>query len=190
MPDELNEDELLIAVGGTVYAAPVGTAAPTDIATAFDAVWRNIGYVSDAGVTVDPGMTVGEIRAWQSAYPIRRHVTAQTLRVAMQLQQWNQDTIKLAFGGGTFEEAGGITTYTPPGPEEIYERALAIEALDGIRTFRWIFPRGMNVDLGETVFTRAGLALLPISYDVIGAAGQVPWTFITDDENLALTAGS
>ena len=41
-------------VGGYAYAAPVGTALPTDSESALDPAFQLIGYLSEAGITSHP----------------------------------------------------------------------------------------------------------------------------------------
>src|SRR5829696_8153110 len=106
----LDATELFIPGGGSVLIAPVGTDGPDDTSTAWSGTWTDLGYTDENGVTITPGMTLTDIPAWQSRYPLRRIVTAETMDIAFSLLQWNEDTISLAFGGGTWD--AGV--YTPP----------------------------------------------------------------------------
>ena len=51
-------------VGGAIYSAPVGTTLPTTTSEALDAAFKNLGYVSEDGLTNSTNMEVEKIKAW------------------------------------------------------------------------------------------------------------------------------
>ena len=51
-------------VGGSVYRAPLGTPVPTDATTPLDSVFKNLGYISEDGVTNSNSPSVDQIKAW------------------------------------------------------------------------------------------------------------------------------
>lgn len=51
-------------IGGSVFRAPIGTALPTDAKTALDEAFKNLGYISDEGVTNSTSIESEEIKAW------------------------------------------------------------------------------------------------------------------------------
>jgi hypothetical protein len=180
MPND--ENDLLLAAGGKVLVAPVGTASPADLTVAWAAAWIEVGYIDENGVTLDPGMTLAEFNSWQSDYPTRRQGTGRTMQVNFNMQQWSRENVKLAFGGGAFTvPSAGVYKYEPPDVSEMYEKALGVEWDDGTKRYRWTFKRGMNVDLGTIQGTRTGLALLPVSFGVLASSGVKPWQFLTND---------
>jgi hypothetical protein len=168
-------DEVFVAGGGHVYIADIGATEPTDTTTPWDADWTELGYTTDAGVTITPGQTITDIPAWQSRYPVRKIVTAETFDVAFGLLQWNQDTLSLAFRGGTW--IGDI--YTPGEAGVVDERALGIEAIDGDKITRIIIARGMVTDVGGINLVRTGANPLPITFSAL-ASDEDPFTLIAD----------
>lgn len=50
--------------GGAISVAPVGTPLPTDATTDLDAAFRNLGFVSDDGLTNSSSMETEGIKAW------------------------------------------------------------------------------------------------------------------------------
>jgi hypothetical protein len=187
-------DEVVVGSNGSVYVAPVGTALPTNIAGALNAAFKELGYVSEDGITFTNGQEVEDILAWQSFYPLRKVITSKTTSVQFVLRQWNEDTVKLAFGGGTISRTAGITTYTPPDPSTLDERAMIITWIDGSENYRLVIPRGLVTGEVESNVVRSAAADLPISFDVtpsgIAVAGQLatqPWYLITDSTAFVLT---
>ena len=172
----LTAEEVFIAGTGHVYVAPVGTTAPTDTVAAWAAGWVELGFTDDSGVAITPGRTITDIPAWQSRYPVRRLVTAETFDAAFSLLQWNEDTISLAFGGGTWD--GDV--YTPPAAGSIDERALGIEAVDGDKTTRIIIPRGMITTVGAINMVKTGGNPIPLTFSALGTEGEDPFSIIAD----------
>jgi hypothetical protein len=172
----LTADEVFIAGGGHVYVADVGATEPTDTTTAWDADWTELGYTTDAGVTITPSQTITDVPAWQSRYPVRRIVTAENFEVAFALLQWNQDTLSLALRGGDW--VGDV--YTPGAAGVVDERALGIEAIDGDKIARIIIPRGLVTDVGGININRTGGNPIPITFSALAEDDSDPFTVIAD----------
>ena len=51
-------------VGGGIYSAPLGTALPTDATTTLNTAFKNLGYVSEDGVTNSDERSTNDIKAW------------------------------------------------------------------------------------------------------------------------------
>ena len=184
----LDADEVVVAGGGAVYVAPVGTAGPTDIATALNVSFDHLGYISEDGVAITPGMDVADVNAWQSFYPVRRTVTGRTLEIGFTLLQWNEDSITLAFGGGTVATVAGppaVYTYTPPAPEDLDYRAVVVEWEDGTKGYRLHVPKAMVSDTGALSLNRSDPAGLELTFSVVGSDGAQPFSLITNDPAFA-----
>lgn len=183
-----NVDEIVVGSNGSIFSAPKGTAIPASIAVALGPGWVDAGYVTEDGVTFTDGKTLESVRAWQSLYDLRKLVTAKEAMAAFSLMQWSEGNVKLAFGGGEVTEIvadSGNFRYTPPDPEAIDERMLAIEWVDGDKDYRLIFPKGMVSENIETNVTRSAAALLPITFAILGEDGVDPWILDTNDPAFA-----
>ena len=77
--------EVRIAGNGGLHVAPVGSTLPTDIATALDAAFVDLGYADEDGATISPSRTVEKIKAWQSRQSLRTSVTEEEITVALNL---------------------------------------------------------------------------------------------------------
>ena len=186
MPVDANE--VVIAGNGRIFVAPVGTTAPADVTTAWAAAWIDLGYATEDGVTFTVGRTVTDIMAWQAFDPIRRVITAMNTTIAFVLQQWNEHTTKLAFGGGTITTTAGPPAhylYTPPAAEVIDERAVGIEWLDGTKIYRLLIAKAMVTDDVSTQLVRTDTAQLPITLGVTAGAGIAPYVIRTNDPAFA-----
>lgn len=186
----LDASELVVASSGSIAVAPVGTTAPTDASGALGSGWIELGYATEDGVTLSASPTIEEFPAWQTRQPVRRELTAQEVQASFGLQQWNADTVALAFGGGTVTEVS-------PGPPAVYrydfladdapldERALCVSWQDGEKNYRIVFDRGNVTEAVETNLTRGALAVLPITFKASASPGGGPGYLLTDDPAFA-----
>jgi hypothetical protein len=174
--------EVVVGQNGDVYVAPTGTTLPLDVDDPLDPAFSEaLGFTSEDGVTATDGKTTENIMAWQSFYPLRVLVTERNFTAAFVLRQWNQDTVSLAFGGGTFTATGSFTKYTPPAPEVLDERVLVIDWQDGDDQYRLVVPRCIVTENVESNITRTAAADLPITMAVLAPAeGDDPWFLLTN----------
>lgn len=190
----VDANEVVVGANGGVFVAPAGTAVPTTPTAALNAAFVEVGYVSEEGVTFTGGVEQEDILAWQSFYPIRKLITARSAGVEFIMKQWNESTIALAFGGGSIDRNGTVTTYTPPTPSEFDARALVLEWEDGTNNYRLVIPRGQVSGEVSTQLVRNSAADLPVSFEATPdsdplalsappTAGQLltqPWYLLTD----------
>lgn len=175
-------DEIVVGANGSLWVAPVGTAAPATEVAVPGAGWVDLGYASEDGVTLTDSKTFEAIPVWQLFYAARRIVTERDLAVAFVLRQWNPDTVALAFGGGTVSApSAGHFKYVPPSPEELDERSLMVDWVDGTKNYRLIIPRGIVTENVETNLVRTGAADLPITFSLLGDDSGDPWYLLTND---------
>ena len=70
----LDASNVEVAVTGALYLAPLDTPLPTDSETPLNDAFRNVGYLSEDGITETPEEDTQEIRAWQNGDIVRRSV--------------------------------------------------------------------------------------------------------------------
>jgi hypothetical protein len=183
----LDPNEIYVAGFGHIFIAPVGTAFPADADVDIDADdWSELGYASEKGVKLEFPRTTKDIKSWQSTYPTRKVVTETPTKATAELQQWNAATWRAAMGGGTVEDLGaGAFQVTPPSASFIDEHALMIETVDGIKVYRFCFPK-MSNESGVTFDAiRDTEAMLPITWAVLQPdEGIEPWFALSNDANL------
>lgn len=181
-------NEIVVGANGSIYVAPVGTSAPTTVASALNGAFVELGYTSEAGVTLNRSQTITDIRVWQSRYPARRIVEDEVLSASFALRQWNRDTVELALGGEVASQGGGNFKLTPlPVDDAIDTRILVIEWQDGDdKDYRLVIPRCVVTDTGDITVARTGAADLPVTLSVLAEeGGGDPWTLFTNDPAFA-----
>lgn len=178
----LDAEDLVVAANGRVYVGPTTATLPTDESEALDSDFVDLGYLTDAGLTVSPSMTVESVQPWQSFYSVREIVTARELTLGMELLQFNADTTVLAFGGGVVtEESSGHFKLVPPSPETIDKRSAVVDWQDGDKKYRLVVPVCMMSEGGEFTLARTSPATLAVTLKALGVDGDDPWILYTDD---------
>lgn len=180
-------------IGGTgqVYVAPVGTALPTAWDGSLNAAFTGLGYHSEDGVSINQSVEIVRLGAWQSKKDIRRLRDAETFRITFNLLQWDENTVPLAFGGGSVTEpTSGKFKYTPAASSDaLVERALICDVDDGTERLRFVIPRGSVVEAVESQFTRNAFGQLPIAFEDMEPDDGTPgWHLLTNHSGFA--AGS
>ena len=111
--------------GGAVFAAPIGTAVPSDASTALDQAFKCLGYVSEDGVTNTVETEGEDIKAWGGDV-VATPRTSRSEKLVM-----------------TFIEQR----------QEVFEQVYVVETLlTGGKVMRTIAPRGKVVEVGDVVF--------------------------------------
>ncbi len=173
------EDPANIVITGNfhTYIAPKGTTMPAIPAAAgntnLDAAFNLVGYSSVDGSSFVRDKTTEGIKVHQSFFDVRRVTTELVTQFNVTFMEWNQETFKAAFGGGTFAESGGNVTYTFPDPDEVYEFALVVDGIDGTKFVRYAAPRVSTSGSITLPLTQTAVAELPTVFDVLEPGGGV-----------------
>lgn len=194
MPE--NTAEIVVAAKGSISTAPVGSNLPTDLG-ALDAAFGDLGLTTEDGVSFTYAEARVDINAWQRSTAVRRIVTGRDLTTSYSLEQWNEETFQLAFGGGTWSEPSpGVFQYLPPDEDDpLAEYAQVIDLFDGDRHGRLVIPRGaVNEDV-QTTLVRASASVLPVAFKALAVEddtglpdfdGATPnWYYLSNDEAFA-----
>ena len=99
-------------VDGGIYFAPAGTTLPTDATTALATAFKNLGYVSEDGVTNSLSKETSEIKEW-GGDTVDVVLTAQndTFQFTL-IESLNVDTLKAIYGNSNVTESSGAITIT------------------------------------------------------------------------------
>jgi hypothetical protein len=180
----LDSGDIRVAGMAHIYLAPLDTVFPTwDTAPADP--WVELGYVTTDGITATYGREVTEIYAMQSSDPVRIISTRTPKTIGFAMMQQGRDQLILAMGGGTYA-ADGVATdvfrYTPPDPSVIDERAMLVEMIDGLYTYRWEYPRVQNREGVEQKLVREDATTFPVVMQILTPVdNSAPFEMVTDD---------
>lgn len=169
--------EVRVAGAGQVFAAPEGSTLPTDVVTALDAAFVDLGYVTTDGVTFTHGRETEDLDAWQGS-KVRVLTLSEPVSVGFALMQTSGDALKLAFGGGTLTDNTTYFVFEPPvGSNAV--RALVIEFQDGAKNYRYVIPRAQIQGEVSYTLTNQGALTYPLEFGVLDNTPK--WKLITDD---------
>ncbi len=175
--------QLVVAAGGgRLMVAPKGTVAPVDSQAAWGQGWIDLGYIAEDGLGIKPESETKDVTAWQSLFPVRKIVTGRKLTFSCALEQWNRETLPLAFGGGAPVAGAGAgeARYDLPHDGAIDERAFGIEWQDGAKAYRVIVPRGLVTDVGEIKLARGAASALQVTFEAEGDDNGIGYLLTND----------
>lgn len=177
----LNADNVRVALGGRIYMAPKGTVAPTDLTTAWGAGWKDLGYVSDDGVSMEYSTDTEDINAWQSLSPVRRVLTSVAFTMGFTAIELKADTLTLYFPGSSITTVAGVSTLSIPSAPGSAEYAFGLEWEDGTIISRLVIPRGEVTERGGVTFGRSGAVGLEMTISAYATSAPELATYISND---------
>lgn len=128
-----------VAVTGSVYTAPTGTALPTSVSAALNTAFSDLGYISEDGVVLSTATDQTDIKAWQNGDTVRSIQTSHDFTVAFTMIETNELTLAVFFnafthGAGAASGTALIKGNTP------YRGEFVINVVDGTDLFRLVLP--------------------------------------------------
>lgn len=153
-------------IDGGIFLAPAGTALPTDAATALATAFKNLGFISEDGVTIQIQRTNEDIKEWNGDVVDTLGTEHSALVKTKFIESLNTDTLKLVYGNDNVTEASGALT-VHVNSKDLNEYVMVIDTVvKGDRKQRRVLPRAKLTELGDIVL-KAGEA---IAYDATIAA--------------------
>lgn len=142
---------VLVGANGVAYVAPTGSTAPTDSTTAVAAAFKNLGFVSEDGLTEGVNISTSEIKAWDGS-TIRKVISGseKTFKVKC-LEAGNGNVIDLFYTKPTITVATGKSTVAVKTPVRDL-RAFIIDVVDGSAHRRFYIPSGEVTDRSDVPY--------------------------------------
>lgn len=140
-------------VAGAVFCAPVGSTLPTDATTALGVAFKDLGFVSEDGVTRSISKSTTNIKEWGGGVVlITQDEKTTTIKLKL-IEYLNADVQKFVHGdsnvSGTIAE--GLSIHINDAEDQ--EHSIVIEQImrGGIPQ-RLVIPRGVITEIGDTVY--------------------------------------
>lgn len=177
-------DPSAVRVGpGTLYIAPIGSTEPTDLATAWDAAWVELGY-TDAGSEIVIDQTFEDVTVMEELEPIEIAQTARQVTVNFALAEMTATNIQRAMNGGTITVAGAVTKFEPPAAGTFTPRMIGWESDDGLE--RLVFRRCIQTGSVTMARRRApDKATIPMSFRCTKPEGAATFVYFHDTDYAA-----
>ena len=161
----LSSDNVTVAASGAVYIGPTATAAPTAYETALNAGFKDVGYLSEAGVTITPNETSTKLKAWQSGKTVKNIRRGEDVTVSWEMiESRNEDAKKAYWGSGNVPSAGTVDVVDLTGSEEV---AIVIDTVDAGVGVRYYFPKATLSDRGAITIVSTNYQMFPVTFDAL-----------------------
>lgn len=154
MPNVANVSTGKPKVAGAVFRAPLGTTLPTDATTALDAAFKELGYVSEDGVTNNNTPDSDTIKAWggNTVLVVQNEMTDEwTLTL---IESLNPEVLKAVYGDArvTVDSQAGTITVQATADQRIDAAYVIDMIMKGGALKRVVIPNGSMSELGEIVY--------------------------------------
>lgn len=163
----LNAGNVRVAVTGAVYIADQTAANPTNATDPVPAGYRDVGYISEDGVTEAYSDDYEEIVAWQGATVVRTVLTSSSATLTFQVIETNKNSLELYHKGSQVTGSGPYVLKVKP-PKQVRWKII-FDVIDGDKHIRLFSPDGEVGERGETVYANGE----PVGYEVTVTAYPV-----------------
>lgn len=138
---------------GAVFTAPAGATLPTSASAALNSAFKDMGFVSEDGVTKSTSISTTTIKEWGGA-PVLVTQDEKIISVKLKLIEYKRkDVHSFVHGSANVTEpsTGAITVKI--NAEDPGEQAIVIDmTLRGNIDYRMVIPRGKITAIGDTVY--------------------------------------
>jgi hypothetical protein len=157
--------KVAVAVTGSVYRAPLATAAPTSQASALNVAFVELGYIGEDGVTqsVPASGDSTAIKAWQNGATVRtvRSASEDPATFSFVALETNKTVLESYYGATVTQTVTeGSLTINTTSTRTHY--AWVIDVVDGSELERIYIPDGVVSEVGDRVYANGE----PIGYEM------------------------
>lgn len=163
----LDATNVEVAVTGAVYLAPLGTTLPTSSADELDEAFKDVGYISEDGITETPEEDTQEIRAWQNGDVVRRLLTSHEIQYGFTMIEINEVSLTAYYGN---YDAGTVRVTGAPLPRQ----SMVIDVIDEGKLRRRVAPVAGIVERGEVSLTNSEATGLEVTVSCYPDATETP----------------
>lgn len=137
---------------GAVFTAPAGSTLPTSASAALDNAFKDMGFVSEDGVTKSTSISTTTIKEWGGA-PVLVTQDEKIISVKLKLIEYKRkDVHSFVHGSANITESSGAITIKN-NADDPGEQAIVIDmVLRGNIPYRMVIPRGKITSIGDIVY--------------------------------------
>lgn len=141
------------ATGGAIRCAPVGTKLPTSTDTALDAAFKNLGYVSEDGVTNSNSPETETQKAWGGDTVITLQKSKEDTFKFKLIESLDVEVLKAVYGGGNVTGTLDTEIIVKANNSESEERSWIIDMIlkSGTKK-RIVIPTATISELGDIIY--------------------------------------
>lgn len=150
--------------GGAVFVAPLGTTLPTTATEQLDAAFKNVGYISEDGVTNSNAPSTENTKAWGGDIVLNTLTEKPDTYGFSMLEVMNTEAIKTVYGAANVsgDLSTGITVHA--NSKEVPELAFVIDMIykNNVRK-RVVIPDANVVLSGDITYADGSAVAFPVT---------------------------
>lgn len=162
------------------YVGPKGTTLPTDLVTALNAAFKDLGWLSTDGVEQAREVSSADFNAWQGGAVVRSKITGVKDTLKVVCLEETAVTLGLYYAGATITTATGVSTVVVPGGASTDERALVVDFFDGDVQKRITAARAAVTSIGTVSHKNEDMTMYELTFTLYGG-----FSIITDNPAVA-----
>lgn len=159
----LDATKARVGVTGAIYAAPLGSTAPTDATTALAAAYLDVGYIGEDGIEESWDDSVQRFVAWQNATVIRTSVTDSVGTLAFTMLETKKTTLELFYRGSTVTNPSGSIYKMSVKPIVAAPKAWVFDSIDGAKLIRTYIGNGEITERGSIMWSNSEMVAYPVT---------------------------
>lgn len=159
-----NAQNVRVGATGVIYHAPLATALPTDVTTALNAAFVDVGYVTDDGLTGEPDESTADMRAWGGDL-VRRVISEYGETYQFTMMETNANSIAAYFGNGS------ATAWE--GKQIEIRKSWCFHITDGVKIRRIVLPDAAVTDRGAITYATTEAIAYPVTVSTFPNAAGV-----------------
>lgn len=176
-------DQIRAYVNGAVYCTDSGVvaAAPTSAGGSLDVLFKEVGAISEDGISESTSQDRTDIYIWQGAQLARRIPGQYNKTWTLAVAEVNAATMSAHFPGSTVTQTvEGLSIAEKPPVTDI--RQWVLHGIDGTRAERIYIPKGEITERGDVVWSSGAITVREWTLSgYVDEAGVVAYRFIADD---------
>ena len=170
---------------GAIMVAPKGTALPVDAAAVPNVAFKDLGYISEDGVTLTQDLSWEKIRDW-GGDQVRAILKEFTGGLKFTFLETNATAAAAIWGASNVTTtAATISTGTKNAvkltSQESPRNAFLINIKDGVRRVRLVIADGQFTDRGDLSYTQSSAVTYDVTMSIIPDSSGVSVYVYTDD---------
>lgn len=141
-------------IGGAIYRAPVGTALPTDAKTELNAAFKEMGYVSEDGLTNSNSPETDSVKAWGGDTVLVVQTGKEDTFQGTFIEAMNTEVLKMVYGDKnvTGDVESGLTIKANADEAESYSYVIDM-ILRNNTLKRIVLPSAKVSEVGDITYS-------------------------------------
>ena len=149
-------------VGGAIWSAPLGTALPTDATTALNAAFKDLGYVSDDGLTNELTTDTEEIKAWGGDTVLTAQTGTSDTFTYKLIESLNIEVLKEVYGASNVTGTLATGIKISVNSKEKIDHVIVVETAVRDKFKRIVLPTAKIKEMAEITYAGGE----PVGYEV------------------------